>query len=234
MLTIRILSLACLLSLLGCREFYDQDFDVNNAVQDQIQDRGYVAVLNPTDPSSSSLAGDAQIEVKEGRVQVNVNLNGIPQNIIQLHYGFINSDCDLLNIIIPNSSETTRDFVISETFSTTALELDLQSSGAATSSRDINLEGKSLVVKAFSNFSGIPNPTGTNLLTIACGKLSVSDEIVGHFNFEIKNKPRMTMGLIKPQTPSMRLCNTFRNAKTQACAFTRLFRGKEWIHDFIS
>lgn len=173
---IKLAGLISFLAIPGCREFYDEEFDDSNVAVSAEQNRTYKATLQSTDPNLSAISGDSEVIVRDGDVRVDVNLSGIPQNIIQIHYGFISSDCSILTFAIPNEPGLERNYNISENLSTSALDLDLQSSGASNASGDINLEGKSFVIKAFSNFSGLPNPTGTNSLVIACGRLDVSSE----------------------------------------------------------
>ncbi len=167
---------SCLLFMHSCREFYDEEFDENNISVSPAQNRTYQSTLGATDVALTSLTGTSTVVVDSGSVKVDAQISGIPQNIIQPHYGFINTDCSLLSLSIPNEAGASRSYNISETLSTESLALDLQSSGAASSLNDIDLQGKSLIIKAFSNFSGIPSPTGTNVVTIACGELTVITE----------------------------------------------------------
>lgn len=158
----------------GCREFYDEEFLEDEASLQQARNNAYVATLTSTDPALTTLAGNGRVELKDDVVSVKVELEGIPQNIVQIHYSFISAGCDQLNISVPNQGGT-RSYSINESLSRDALAEDLRSSGAATSQGDINLVGKSLIVKAFPNFSGLPNPAGTNSVTIACGELTVGE-----------------------------------------------------------
>lgn len=164
-----------MLFFVGCKEFYDAEFLEDAASLQQAQDTNYKATLVSTDPNLTTLSGEGQVDIKEGSVQVNLSLEGIPQNIAQVYYSIINSACNLLNIAVPNEAGITRSYTVTENLSTEALQVDLQSSGATNSEGDLNLQGKSFIVKAIPNFSGVPNPAGTNAVTIACGELVVAE-----------------------------------------------------------
>jgi hypothetical protein len=157
----------------SCREFYDEEFDEANASTSELLNRTYNAELVATDGSITQLAGQSEVVVKDGNVEVNLEVTGIPANILQVHYSFIASDCTALAVVIPNEVGETRSVNISENSSIDSLVFDLRSSGAIPSDGSVDLEGKSFVVKAFNNFSGLSNATGTNPLTIACGRLEV-------------------------------------------------------------
>ena len=161
----------------GCDEFYDEEFeDFQSESALTTQDITYTAELRSTDPALSEMIGNATVDVRDDSVSVDYRLDNIPENIIQIHYSYLATDCDNLSSTLLNDTGLSRDFNASETTTTEALARDLASSGAATSTGDINLTGKSFVVKSFSNFSGIPAP-GTNQLTIACGELSADESI---------------------------------------------------------
>lgn len=175
-----LLALFLFLIFQGCKEFYDEEFEefeqsrINQSNQNA--NNIYTANLIATDNSLINLSGDAKIIVRDGEVKIDVSLEEIPENVIQLHYSFVNSDCSGYSVSIPVQGLTTRSYNILETLSIDALEQDLKSSGASQSEGDVDLDGKSLVIKAFSNLPGIPTPNGTNQLTIACGEL-VADEV---------------------------------------------------------
>lgn len=159
----------------GCREFYDEEFE-DGQYQSARDNVTYTAELSSTDPGLPSLSGKSVVEVRNGNVTINLELSGVPENIIQIHYGYLSSGCSAFNLSIPIDSTSTRSFTVSETSTISALETDLSSSGASSFSGDTNLENKSFVVKAFSSFSGLPNATGTNSLIIACGNLQVTSQ----------------------------------------------------------
>lgn len=171
------------LILLGsCREFYDEEFEAfeesraNGTGGGTASGEGinisYSAELAPTDQNVTGLTGNARIDVQDDNVTVDLDIDGIPANIIQIHYSYLAADCSSLSISIPNNNTTTRSYTVNETTSLVALADDLRSAGAASSDGDTNLIGKSFVVKAFSNFSGLPNPSGTNQITILCGPIT--------------------------------------------------------------
>lgn len=161
--------------LVGCREFYDEEFEEFEATRTtQTANVSYEAQLESTDPTLVGLQGDVSINVREENVEVRVDLNGLPQNIINPHYSFITADCSTQNFSIPNDLGTTRSFNFSENITTTALQSDLQATGAG--GGDINLEGKSIIIKAFSNLTNLPDTSGVNSIVIACGEIMVTDE----------------------------------------------------------
>lgn len=160
----------------GCREFYDEEFEEfeerrRSEGTDSNGNASYEVELQSTDQNVPDLRGDARIDISGENVTVDIDVDGIPANIINLHYSYISASCSELSISIPNDSTTTRTFTLQESTSLDALADDLSSSGASSSQGDTNLLGKSLVVKAFSNFSGIPNPNGTNQIIILCGQI---------------------------------------------------------------
>lgn len=168
-----------LLILVSCREMYDEDFEQdleesNNTDGTTTEDISYRAELVSTDASVSDLSGTVDINIKDNEVSVSLNVTGIPANLIQVHYTYSNAPCNQLSIAIPNDNTTTRTYNVSETQTVSALNNDLKASGASTSDGDINLGTRSFLVKAFQNFSGIPNPSGTNSITILCGDIQVN------------------------------------------------------------
>lgn len=172
---IKYVGLLIVLSLMGCREFYDEEFEEFEATRTtQTANVSYEAELESTDPTLVGLQGDVSINVREEDVEVRVDLNGLPQNIINPHYSFITADCSTQNFSIPNDLGTTRSFNFSENITTTALESDLRATGAG--GGDINLEGKSIIIKAFSNLTSLPDTSGVNSIVIACGEIMVTSD----------------------------------------------------------
>jgi len=167
----------------GCKEFYDEDYknfeSTNDTISNEdLRDSSYYADLKTTDTSLLNLKGSAKIVVQNDEVKMNLTVVGIPSNLIQLHYTYLNIPCGALSIVIPNENVTTRSYQINETTSLIALENDLRSSGASSGENDINLLGKSVIVKAFANFSGITNVNGSNQITILCGEVKVENKTV--------------------------------------------------------
>lgn len=168
-----------LLIVVSCREMYDEDYEKDleeSGTGSTTEDVSYTADLVSTDPNLPTLSGTANINITNNEVSVNLTVEEIPANIIQIHYSYMAATCDQLNISIPNENTTTRSYTVSENQNVSALVNDLKSSGASTSDDDINLSTKSFLVKAFSNFSGLPNPTGTNQITILCGDIRVTTD----------------------------------------------------------
>jgi hypothetical protein len=175
-----LLSLVMLSFLSSCKEFYDEDYrnsDLRNESisNEDLRDTSYVVDLKTTDFNVPNLKGSARIVVQNDEVKVNLSVSGIPANLIQLHYTYLTVPCNALSFVLPSNSPTIRSYQINETTSIYALAEDLRSSGASSGADDINLLRKSLVVKAFSNFSGIPNSDGTNQLTILCGEIKLEE-----------------------------------------------------------
>ena len=165
-----------LFSLFGCREFYDEEFEEfeQNRPQDDNENLSYSAALDSTDPNLTSLRGDVRMSITGENVDIRIDIDGLPQNVTGAHYSFLNSDCSSQNFVIPHDpAQSTRTLNISESITTTALRADLQTGGVPTDIR--NLEGKSLIVRAFANFSDIPNPQNTNSIVIVCGTLERDD-----------------------------------------------------------
>lgn len=162
----------------GCREFYDEEFEefernrANQRNEDGTvaEDNSYRAELTTTDQNVPDLWGSVNIDVRNRDVTIDLDLEGVPENLIQLHYSYINTDCSALQVGIPNLSSGTRSFTLNETVSVDGLASDLRATGTAQSEGDINLAGKSFVVKAFANSS-----IETNQFIILCGRLTDND-----------------------------------------------------------
>jgi hypothetical protein len=178
------------LGLGGCREFYDEEFKEFNESRrnDETTTGGdgrddgvdvppasYTAELRSTDANLPDLSGTARIEVRDGDVRVDLDVDGLPANIIQVHYAYVAADCAALTLRIPNNNGERRSYTISETSSVRSLIDDLRATGAARTEGDANLEGKRVVVKAFTNFAGPDSPVGGSQLTVACGTVVRGD-----------------------------------------------------------
>lgn len=161
-----------LFTSLGCREFYDEEFQESRP-QDDNENFTYNADLESTDPNLTGLRGDARMSITGENVELRIEIDGLPQNVTGAHYRFLNSDCSTQNFSIPHdATQSTRTINISESITTTALRADLQMGGVTTDLR--SLEGKSIIVRAFANFTDIPNPQNTNSIVIVCGTLEES------------------------------------------------------------
>jgi hypothetical protein len=160
----------------SCREFYDEEFleDEAAGVGSRSENVSYSATLNSTDPNLLDISGTAKVNIDNEVVNTSVTMSGLPQNIIQVHYAYIAANCQNLVVAIPTEIGTTRSYTLNETSSTTALSFDLRAQEAETAPGDTNLEGKSLVVRAFSTLGGLPTTDGTNVVTVACGELAIS------------------------------------------------------------
>jgi len=172
-----------LLFLSGCKGFYDEADD--NGLT-YVLDGGnvkYGASLASTDPNVPGITGAVDVDVKQDNVSVTYNLSGVPQNLTQLSYGYIAADCSDINLALPSDTDGTRTVNFSEETTLKALQNDLASTGAASSSNDINLANKSFIVKGVSVLSS--NLPGSNLITIACGPLNVSSSD----NIEVTDEP---------------------------------------------
>lgn len=161
-----------LFSTMGCREFYDEEFEEfeESRPRDENENLTYNAELDSTDPNLTGLRGDVRISITGENVEVRIEIDGVPQNVTGAHYSFLNSDCSTQNFSIPHdATQSTRTVNISESITTTALRSDLQLGGVTTDLR--NLNGRSVIVRAFANLSDIPNPQNTNPIVIVCGTL---------------------------------------------------------------
>ena len=158
--------------LLGCKEFYDEEFEEFEASRPQTvsEDSRFLAELTSTDGALTSLTGEATIEVNEEKTTVEVKLKGIPANISKVTYGIISAPCNALSLSIPNTDQEDRSLEITEGLTRTAFLEDLRSSGAV--QVDLVLNGKSFIIRGVPKFSGLPNSAGTNELTIACGEIT--------------------------------------------------------------
>lgn len=174
--------------LSGCKGFYDQaDQDGLTYVLDGGNVK-YGASLASTDPKVPSISGAVDVDVKQDNVSVVYNLTGVPQNLTQISYGYIAADCSAINLSLPSDIDGTRTVNFSEQTTLKALQNDLASTGAASSTNDINLANKSFIIKAVSVLDS--NLPGANLITIACGPLNISSSD----NIEVTNEPVDTSG----------------------------------------
>lgn len=161
-----------LFSTMGCREFYDEEFEEfeESRPRDENENLTYNAELDSTDPNLTGLRGDVRISITGENVEVRIEIDGVPQNVTGAHYRFLNSDCSTQSFSIPHdATQSTRTINISESITITALRSDLQLGGVSTDLRD--LDGRSIIVRAYANFSDIPNPQNTNSIVIVCGTL---------------------------------------------------------------
>ncbi len=169
-----------LFSLMGCREFYDEEFEEfeETRPRDESENITYNAALDSTDPNLTGLRGDVRMSITGENVEIRIDIDGLPQNVTGAHYSFLNSDCSTQNFSIPHDpTQSTRTINISESITTTALRADLQVGGVPADLR--NLDGKSIIVRAFANFSDIPNPQNTNSIVIVCGTLEEDTQATG-------------------------------------------------------
>lgn len=162
-----------LLLCFSCKEFYDEEYEEDQLEQEEFSNESgsYEITLRSTDPLRPTPTGDATIEVADGSVDVSYNITGVPSNFIQLHYAYVTAPCQSFSSSLGPSTGLERSFSATENLSLASLAQDLASSGAATTTGDTNLIGKRLIIRGVTNFSGTPNPTGTNQLIIACGDI---------------------------------------------------------------
>lgn len=159
--------LSTLFILASCKEFYEKDFLEDADSSNESENVTYTTNLSSTDASLSRLTGTAKVDVQNENVKVDVSLSELPQNIIQIHYGYSTSPCSALTNSIPAELGTTRSYNISEDLTSVAFNFDVQSAGS-----DTNLAGKSFIIRAFSNLENA-GTTGGTVLNIACGELAV-------------------------------------------------------------
>lgn len=164
-----LLLLGVFFSLNGCKEFYDEEFLDGNNVRADKENANYDVTLSAVDTSLTELAGQAQVVLDGENVTVAIDLSGIPENINQLHYGFVAADCSAFTNVIPVELGSTREYQINEELSRRALDFDVEAGGLDSNS----LEGKSLIIKAFSSLTTtVPNASSSYVL--ACGTLDES------------------------------------------------------------
>jgi hypothetical protein len=163
-----------LLLFSGCKNFYDPADEDEASNSEQLVNVSYEATLSSTDTNVPGITGNASVDVQGESVSIKVNLDGVPVDVTQVHYGYIAADCSLITLAIPNDSTGTRTVNLDEQTTPVGLQNDLVSSGASRFNGDFSLQDKSFVVKGFSPFTTIPNTSGTNSITIACGPLNVS------------------------------------------------------------
>jgi len=174
--------------LAGCKGFYDEaDQDGLTYLLDG-GEASYEASLASTDTNVPSITGTATVDVKQDNVSVTYNLSGVPQNLTQISYGYIAADCSAINLALPSDLDGTRTVNFSEETTLRALQNDLASTGASSTSNDINLANKSFIIKGVSVLSS--NLPGANLITIACGPLNVT---TGD-NIQVTDEPTDTSG----------------------------------------
>lgn len=156
----------------GCKEFYDEEFEEFEELQSQTvaDEANFSAELVSTDSSLESLSGSGGIVFSGDEASVEVKLKGIPGNIGQITYSILFSPCSSFALSVPRSNQDERTVEIRERLGRSSLLEDLRSAGAA--STDLTLDGKSFVVRGTPQFAGLPNPSGTNELIIACGRLT--------------------------------------------------------------
>lgn len=160
----------------SCREFRDEEFKDFERSRDDIsptpgEDQFYKAELKTTDERLNNLKGNASISFKKDQVKVTIDLKNIPANFIQLHYSFMKASCSSLSFALPSNTSSTRSFSLNESMTIDALSDDLKSS---LGDGNTYLGDKSLVIKAFYNFSGIGQ--GTNEIKILCGEIQETKE----------------------------------------------------------
>lgn len=156
-------------TLFSCRDFYDEEFENGTTVSPVFENATYEVDLESTNTSLTDMSGNAILDIQDGNVDLTISLSGIPQNIIQVHYGYSPAPCANLSFAFPVEMGTTRNYNISETLASEALTFDIRNAGASP-----DLEGASLVIKAFSSVSDAGG-TGGQVFTIACGELIRND-----------------------------------------------------------
>lgn len=163
-----------LLLISGCKFVIDDGEDNSKNFQTEEANRTYEASLASTDVKVPGIVGTSKVDIQGDVVNVNLELNGVPQNITQIHYGYIAADCSSLQLALPSDINGTRTVKLNEDITLTALQNDVAASGSALVTGDTDLGAKSFVVKAFTVLNSVPNAIGTNTLTIACGRLNLT------------------------------------------------------------
>ena len=173
-ITLMAISLA---TFTGCKEFYDDEFTEAAITQNnEDQDNRYEVDLVATDANFTDLTGKGTIDIKDGVVNVNIGLDEIPQNFTQIFYTYSSADCSSLQTTFTADTTSTRNYSNSETLTNDALSQELIASGASQGADDTDLANTSLLVRAAPIANGLPSPSGTNMITIACGSLTLVED----------------------------------------------------------
>ena len=173
-ITLMAMSLA---TFTGCKEFYDDEFNEASITQNnEDQDNKYEVDLVATDVNFTDLTGKGTIDIKDGVVNVNISVDEIPQNFTQVFYTYSSADCSSLQTTFPANTTSTRNYSNAETLTDDALSQELIASGASQGSDDTDLANTSLLIRAAPIADGLPSPSGTNMITIACGALTLSED----------------------------------------------------------
>ncbi|WPU63484.1 hypothetical protein [Peredibacter starrii] len=160
----------------GCKEFYDSEFtEAALSQNNEDDDRFFEANLVATDANFPNLTGKGTFDFKDGVVNVNISLDDIPQNFTQVFYTYSSADCSSLQTTFAADTTSSRNFTHSETLTADALSQELIAAGASQGSDDADLANTSLLIRAAPIANGLPSPSGTNVITIACGTLTLTE-----------------------------------------------------------
>lgn len=166
-----------LITASSCKEFYDEEFEEAALTQqNENENRSYEATLVSTDGILTNLTGTVSIDVRDDVVNTQIQLDDIPQNMVQVYYTYSSADCTSLATTIPANQDSIRNYSSNETLTKDALVQELIAAGASSAPDDSNLEGTSLLIRAAPIANGLPSPSGTNVITIACGQLTLSQD----------------------------------------------------------
>jgi hypothetical protein len=177
-----ILSLV-LMTLVSCGDNspFDEDYWEDPGEGDEQQresdTRSFTANLDPLTANVGNLDGSISITVTDTDVQSVIQLNEVPQSLMQAQKSFTSLSCESFrNIAFPEINNPTGEFKginTTETTSREALIAELNQSFPGNGD-NANLEGRRVVLSAFLLNNSNPNPQNATLIPIACGDLTLT------------------------------------------------------------
>lgn len=163
--------LSLLLILLACGDDspFDEDYwDDNSGSQDQEERQNtgtFFADLRPVS-SLSFVNGDASLELNGNAAFLQIEMEGIPQNLVQGQVAVTSTPCEDIVANPPTTGTVeTKSYTYTENGSRAALFRDLVPTDT--------VEGKSLLIFAFS--TGSTTTGASALFPLACGPILASD-----------------------------------------------------------
>lgn len=172
-----------LLSLVSCgdnspfdEDYWDQPGE-GDEQQRESETRSFTANLDPLTGNVGNLDGTISITVTETDAQSVIQLNEVPQSLMQAQKSFTSLSCESFRTIaFPDIANPTGEFKginTTETATREALIAELNQSFPGNGD-NTNLEGRRVVVSAFVLNNSSPNPQNATLIPVACGDLSLT------------------------------------------------------------
>jgi hypothetical protein len=145
--------------------------------QSETDIRSFSANLEPLTANVGNLDGTFSVTVTENDAQSVIQLNEVPQSLMQAQKSFTSLSCEAFrNIAFPDIVNPTGEFKAintNETASRDALIAELNQSFPGNGD-NTNLEGRRVIVSAFILNNNSPNPQNATLIPIACGDLTLT------------------------------------------------------------